>query len=51
MRVFVPCAWLLTAGLGGCRASVRIRHGGPRQRASGVTRLPLWLVVGHVLMP
>lgn len=50
VTVFVLCAWLLTAGLGGYLASVWIRHGGLRQRASGVTRLPLWLVLGHVLL-
>ncbi|MGW2717183.1 hypothetical protein [Streptomyces sp. NPDC001492] len=51
MGVFVLCAWLLTAGLGGCLASVWIRHGGLRQqRTPGVTRLPLWLVVGHVAL-
>ncbi|MFF4842894.1 hypothetical protein [Streptomyces collinus] len=50
MRVFVLCAWLLTAGLGGCLATVWIRHGGLRQRTPGVTRLPLWLVLGHVAL-
>ena len=50
MRVFVLCAWLLTACLGGYLATVWIRHGGLRQRTPGVTRLPLWLVVGHVLL-
>jgi manganese efflux pump family protein len=48
--VLVLCAWLLTAGLGGYLASVWIRHGGLRQRMPGVTRLPLWLVMGHVLL-
>jgi hypothetical protein len=48
--VFVLCAWVLTAGLGGYLASVWIRHGGLRQRTPGVTRLPLWLVVGHVAL-
>ncbi|WP_251091765.1 hypothetical protein [Streptomyces sp. Caat 7-52] len=50
MRVFVLCAWLLTAVLGGYLALVWIRHGGLRQRTPGVTRLPLWLVVGHVAL-
>ncbi|WP_333772715.1 hypothetical protein [Streptomyces sp. IBSBF 3136] len=50
MRVFVLCAWLLTAGLGGYLATVWIRHGGLRQRTPGVTRLPLWLVLGHVAL-
>ncbi|MFF4208580.1 hypothetical protein ACFYZE_04235 [Streptomyces sp. NPDC001796] len=50
MRVFVLCAWLLTAGLGGYLATVWIRHGGLRQRTAGVTRLPLWLVLGHVTL-
>lgn len=50
MGVLVLCAWLLTAGLGGYLASVWIRHGGLRQRMPGVTRLPLWLVIGHVLL-
>ncbi|MDX2593087.1 hypothetical protein PV343_12660 [Streptomyces sp. WI03-4A] len=50
MRVFVLCAWPLTAGLGGCLATVWIRHGGLRQRTPGVTRLPLWLVLGHVAL-
>ncbi|MET9382107.1 hypothetical protein ABZY09_13715 [Streptomyces sp. NPDC002928] len=50
MRVFVLCAWLITAGLGGYLATVWIRHGGLRQRTPGVTRLPLWLVVGHVAL-
>ncbi|GGU27546.1 hypothetical protein [Streptomyces violascens] len=48
MGVFVLCAWLLTAALGGYLATVWIRHGGLRQRAPGVTRLPLWLIGGHV---
>ncbi|MEU8033098.1 hypothetical protein [Streptomyces sp. NPDC049099] len=48
MGVFVLCAWLLTAGLGGYLATVWVRHGGLRQRTPGVTRLPLWLVLGHV---
>ncbi|MFE9455137.1 hypothetical protein [Streptomyces sp. NPDC006739] len=50
MRVFVLCTWLMTAGLGGYLATVWIRHGGLRQRTPGVTRLPLWLVVGHVAL-
>ncbi|MGW4562683.1 hypothetical protein ACWEN3_09835 [Streptomyces sp. NPDC004561] len=50
MRVFVLCAWLLTASLGGYLATVWIRHGGLRQRTPGVTRLPLWLVLGHVAL-
>lgn len=50
MRVVVLWAWLLTAGLGGYLATVWIRHGGLRQRMPGVTRLPLWLVVGHVAL-
>lgn len=50
MGVFVLCAWLLTAALGGYLALVWIRHGGLRQRAPGVTRLPLWLIGGHVLV-
>ncbi|MET7479747.1 hypothetical protein ABZT17_36040 [Streptomyces sp. NPDC005648] len=50
MGVFVLCAWLLTAGLGGHLASVWIRQGGLRQRTPGVTRLPLWLGVGHVVL-
>ena len=50
MGVFVLCAWLLTAGLGGYLATVWVRHGGLRQRAPGVTRLPLWLVLGHVAL-
>ncbi|WP_406441855.1 hypothetical protein OHB14_22690 [Streptomyces sp. NBC_01613] len=47
--VLVLSAWLPTAGPGGCLASVRIRHGGLRQRTPGATRLPLWLVVGQVV--
>jgi hypothetical protein len=50
MRGFVLCAWLLTAGLGGYLAMVWVRHGGLRQRTPGVTRLPLWLVLGHVAL-
>ncbi|MEU2923885.1 hypothetical protein AB0D42_12555 [Streptomyces sp. NPDC048304] len=50
MRGFVLCAWLLTAGLGGYLATVWVRHGGLRQRTPGVTRLPLWLVLGHVAL-
>ncbi|WP_086727674.1 hypothetical protein [Streptomyces carpinensis] len=50
MRLFVLCVWLLTASLGGYLATVWIRHGGLRQRTPGVTRLPLWLVVGHVAL-
>ncbi|MFF9409452.1 hypothetical protein ACF1B0_28620 [Streptomyces anandii] len=50
MRVFVLCAWLLTAALGGYLGTVWIRHGGLRQHTPGVTRLPLWLVVGHVAL-
>ncbi|MGW3210230.1 hypothetical protein [Streptomyces sp. NPDC001135] len=50
MGVFVLCAWLLTAALGGYLATVWVRHGGLRQRTPGVTRLPLWLVLGHVAL-
>ncbi|POX57237.1 hypothetical protein C3489_00500 [Streptomyces sp. Ru71] len=50
MRLVVLCAWLLTAALGGYLATVWIRHGGLRQRTPGVTRLPLWLVLGHVTL-
>ncbi|MGW0086499.1 hypothetical protein [Streptomyces sp. NPDC003393] len=50
MRVFVLWVWLLTASVGGYLATVWIRHGGLRQRTPGVTRLPLWLVVGHVAL-
>ncbi|MFG3281739.1 hypothetical protein [Streptomyces sp. NPDC048111] len=50
MGVFVLCAWLVTAALGGYLAAVWIRHGGLRQRAPGVTRLPLWLIGGHVVV-
>ncbi|GGU91867.1 hypothetical protein GCM10010260_27970 [Streptomyces filipinensis] len=50
MDVFVLGAWLLTAGLGGYLATVWVRHGGLRQRTPGVTRLPLWLVLGHVAL-
>ncbi|AOR36450.1 hypothetical protein BFF78_40145 [Streptomyces fodineus] len=50
MGVFVLCAWLVTAGLGGYLATVWVRHGGLRQRTPGVTRLPLWLVLGHVAL-
>ena len=50
MGVIVLCAWLLTAGLGGYLASVWIRHGGLRQRMPGVTRLPIWLLLGNVLL-
>lgn len=50
MSVFVLCAWLVTAGLGGYLATVWVRHGGLRQRTPGVTRLPLWLVLGHVAL-
>ncbi|MFF7356079.1 MULTISPECIES: hypothetical protein [Streptomyces] len=50
MGVFVLGAWLLTAGLGGYLATVWVRHGGLRQRTPGVTRLPLWLVLGHVAL-
>ena len=50
MGVFVLCAWLLTAGLGGYLGTVWVRHGGLRQRTPGVTRLPLWLVLGHVTL-
>ncbi|MEV6115298.1 hypothetical protein AB0L59_23005 [Streptomyces sp. NPDC052109] len=50
MSVFVLCAWLLTAGLGAYLATVWVRHAGLRQRTPGVTRLPLWLVLGHVAL-
>ncbi|MEV0977596.1 hypothetical protein [Streptomyces sp. NPDC049915] len=50
MRLIVWCAWVLTAVLGGYLATVWIRHGGLRQRTPGVTRLPLWLVLGHVAL-
>ncbi|MFI2414632.1 hypothetical protein [Streptomyces sp. NPDC018947] len=48
MDTVVLGAWLLTAALGAHLATVWIRHGGLRQREPGVTRLPLWLVIGHV---
>ncbi|WP_329461531.1 hypothetical protein [Streptomyces sp. NBC_01431] len=50
MRALVWWVWLLTAGLGSYLATVWIRHGGLSQRLPGVTRLPLWLVGGHVLL-
>ncbi|MEU1534004.1 hypothetical protein [Streptomyces fagopyri] len=50
MALCVLIIWLLTAGLGAYLGSVWIRHGGLRQSVSGVTRLPLWLVVGHVVL-
>jgi len=50
MRVFVLCAWLVTAALGSYLATVWVRNGGLRQRTPGVTRLPLWLVLGHVTL-
>ncbi|MEV5641780.1 hypothetical protein AB0L67_16650 [Streptomyces flaveolus] len=50
MDMVVLGTWLLTAALGAYLATVWIRHGGLRQRTPGVTRLPLWLVVGHVVL-
>jgi glucan phosphoethanolaminetransferase (alkaline phosphatase superfamily) len=50
MAVVVLTVWLLTAGLGSYLATVWIRHGGLRQRRMGVTRLPVWLVLGHVAL-
>ena len=50
MRVAVLCVWLITASLGGYLATVWIRHGGLQQRTPGVTRLPLWLVLGHIAL-
>ncbi|MDG4861790.1 hypothetical protein P8605_26985 [Streptomyces sp. T-3] len=48
MALVVLVSWLVTAGLGGYLGTVWIRHGGLRQRGAGVTRLPLWLVLGHI---
>ncbi|MFI9778570.1 hypothetical protein ACIHCV_28285 [Streptomyces sp. NPDC051956] len=48
MRVAVLCVWLVTASLGGSLAMVWIRDGGLQLRTPGVTRLPLWLVLGHI---
>lgn len=50
MAVVVLVAWLVTAGLGSYLGTVWIRHGGLRQRDAGVTRLPVWLVLGHVAL-
>jgi hypothetical protein len=48
--MIVLCAWLVTAAIGSYLATVWIRNGGLRQRNPGVTRLPLWLVLGHVAL-
>ena len=50
MAVVVLVVWLLTAGLGGYLGTVWIRNGGLRQRGAGVTRLPVWLILGHVAL-
>jgi glucan phosphoethanolaminetransferase (alkaline phosphatase superfamily) len=50
MAVVVLTVWLMTAGLGSYLATVWIRHGGLSQRRMGVTRLPVWLVLGHVAL-
>jgi hypothetical protein len=50
MALVVLIVWLLTAGFGSYLATVWIRHGGLRQRSAGVTRLPVWLVLGHVVL-
>jgi hypothetical protein len=50
MALVVLVAWLLTASLGAYLGTVWIRHGGLQQRTAGVTRLPLWLILGHVLL-
>ena len=50
MALVVLFVWLVTAGLGSYLGTVWIRHGGLRQRRAGVTRLPVWLVLGHVAL-
>ncbi|WP_329125934.1 hypothetical protein [Streptomyces sp. NBC_01465] len=48
MGFVVLGAWLLTASLGLYLFMIWLRHGGLRQRSAGVTRLPVWLIMGHV---
>ena len=50
MGFLVLSVWLSTAILGGHLFTVWLRHGGLQQRRAGVTRLPLWLVLGHVAL-
>lgn len=50
MAIVVLAAWVATALLGGHLLLVWLRYGGLRQQATGVTRLPVWLVLGHVLL-
>ncbi|GAA1361061.1 hypothetical protein [Streptomyces beijiangensis] len=50
MGFVVLGAWLLTASLGLYLFVIWMRHGGLRQRTAGVTRLPIWLIMGHVVL-
>ncbi|MCZ4099331.1 hypothetical protein G3I60_34590 [Streptomyces sp. SID13666] len=42
--------WLLTASLGAYLFTIWLRHGGLRQREAGITRLPVSLILGHILL-
>lgn len=48
MGLLVLTLWLVTASLGAFLFTIWLRHGGLRQRGAGVTRLPVWLILGHV---
>jgi hypothetical protein len=50
MGLVVLGAWLLTASLGLYLFVIWMRHGGLRQQTAGVTRLPVWLIMGHVML-
>ncbi|MFG2983653.1 hypothetical protein ACGFYQ_20790 [Streptomyces sp. NPDC048258] len=42
--------WILTAGIGGYLLTVWLREGGWRQRAVGITRLPVPVILAHILL-
>lgn len=48
MGLLVLIVWLVTASLGAFLFTIWLRHGGLRQRDVGVTRLPIWLILGHI---
>jgi len=48
MELLVLVVWLVTAALGAFLFVIWLRHGGLRQRTAGVTRLPIWLIIGHI---
>ncbi|MFF8601374.1 hypothetical protein ACF065_22890 [Streptomyces sp. NPDC015232] len=48
MGITVLVVWVVTALLGAFLLTIWLRNGGLRQRDARVTRLPVWLILGHI---